>query len=126
MRAVPSLSDQAYRFIKHKIVTAPELPPGSAINESLLKDELGVGRKPIREALQRPAREDLVMILSRRGRPTAPRAIAHEGSLRLKISRCRLMNNHNSDSIRVSEIYLEYSKYSSVLWRRLYWSPPSS
>jgi len=65
--AVPSLSDQAYRIIKRKVVTACELPPGSIINESQLKDELGMGRTPIREALQRLAREDLVTILPRRG-----------------------------------------------------------
>jgi DNA-binding GntR family transcriptional regulator len=64
---VPSLSDQAYRIIKRKIVTASELPPGSVINESQLRHELGMGRTPIREALQRLAREDLVTILPRRG-----------------------------------------------------------
>jgi DNA-binding GntR family transcriptional regulator len=64
---VPSLSDQAYRIIKRKIVTARELPPGSVINESQLRDELGMGRTPIREALQRLAREDLVTIIPRRG-----------------------------------------------------------
>jgi DNA-binding GntR family transcriptional regulator len=67
VNAVLSLSDQAYRVIKRKIVTACELPPGSVINESQLKHELGMGRTPIREALQRLAREDLVTILPRRG-----------------------------------------------------------
>lgn len=44
-----------------------ELPPGSAVSEAMLSDRLGIGRTPIREALQRLARERLVQILPRRG-----------------------------------------------------------
>jgi DNA-binding GntR family transcriptional regulator len=44
-----------------------ELLPGSAVSEAMLSVRLGIGRTPIREALQRLARERLVQILPRRG-----------------------------------------------------------
>lgn len=44
-----------------------ELEPGSAVSEAMLSARLGIGRTPIREALQRLARERLVRILPRRG-----------------------------------------------------------
>lgn len=44
-----------------------QLPPGSAVSEGLLSRRLRIGRTPIREALQRLARERLVTILPRRG-----------------------------------------------------------
>jgi DNA-binding GntR family transcriptional regulator len=44
-----------------------ELPPGGAVSEAMLSGRLGIGRTPIREALQRLARERLVQILPRRG-----------------------------------------------------------
>lgn len=62
----PSLSQQAYQAIKHKIVSL-ELPPGAVIDENALRQELGLGRTPIREALKRLALEKLVTIIPRRG-----------------------------------------------------------
>jgi len=44
-----------------------ELAPGSVLNEADLVDGLGIGRTPIREALQRLRRDELVTILPRRG-----------------------------------------------------------
>lgn len=44
-----------------------ELAPGSVVSEQSLAERLGIGRTPIREALQRLARERLVTILPRRG-----------------------------------------------------------
>jgi DNA-binding GntR family transcriptional regulator len=61
-----SLSDRAYGEIEEMIVTL-RLAPGSAISESELSAHLGIGRTPIREALQRLARERLVSIFPRRG-----------------------------------------------------------
>ncbi|MBE7552022.1 MAG: GntR family transcriptional regulator [Anaerolineales bacterium] len=61
-----SRSEAAYRILKEKIVTL-ELPPASLLNESDLMSELRLGRTPIREALQRLALENLVVILPRRG-----------------------------------------------------------
>jgi DNA-binding GntR family transcriptional regulator len=60
------LSDKAYHLIRHKIITL-ELPPLSAVDEQSLMEELQLGRTPIREALQRLAAEDLVLLAPRRG-----------------------------------------------------------
>jgi DNA-binding GntR family transcriptional regulator len=62
----PSLTDRAYKAIEERIVTL-ELSPGQLLSEHSLADQLGIGRTPIREALQRLAREGLVVILPRRG-----------------------------------------------------------
>jgi DNA-binding GntR family transcriptional regulator len=60
------LSEQAYRRIKEKIITL-DLAPSSVIDEQELMEELGLGRTPIREALQRLDSEGLVTIVPRRG-----------------------------------------------------------
>lgn len=62
----PSRSQQAYEVIKHQIVSL-HLRPGSTIDEARLQTELGLGRTPIREALQRLTQEKLVAIAPRRG-----------------------------------------------------------
>ena len=64
--AEASLTDRAYSDLEALIVTL-KLAPGSAVSESALSERLGIGRTPIREALQRLARERLVTILPRRG-----------------------------------------------------------
>ena len=61
-----SHSEMAYRLIKEKIVTLA-YPPASLLNEAQLIAELDLGRTPIREALQRLAFDNLVVILPRRG-----------------------------------------------------------
>jgi DNA-binding GntR family transcriptional regulator len=61
-----TLTDRAYTEIEELIVTL-QLAPGSAVSEQMLAERLGIGRTPIREALQRLARERLVTILPRRG-----------------------------------------------------------
>lgn len=61
-----SLTDRAYSMLEEMIVTL-KLAPGAAVSEARLSQVLGIGRTPIREALQRLARERLVMILPRRG-----------------------------------------------------------
>ncbi len=61
-----SLSDKAYRQLEELIVTL-RLSPGEVLSEAALAKKLKIGRTPIREALQRLAREGLVLILPRRG-----------------------------------------------------------
>src|SRR5689334_8339746 len=61
-----SQSDQAYEQLEELIVTL-QLPPGSDVTEAKLVDRLGIGRTPVREALQRLARENLVVALPQRG-----------------------------------------------------------
>jgi DNA-binding GntR family transcriptional regulator len=49
------------------MIVTLKLAPGTAVSEAELSQSLGIGRTPIREALQRLARESLVAILPRRG-----------------------------------------------------------
>ncbi|MEP4379597.1 MAG: GntR family transcriptional regulator [Alphaproteobacteria bacterium] len=61
-----SLTEQAYTQIEELIVTL-QLPPGGAVSEGELCARTGFGRTPVREALQRLARQGLINILPRRG-----------------------------------------------------------
>src|SRR3954454_17226703 len=61
-----SLTEKAYRLIEELIVTL-QIAPGTVVSEASLSERLGIGRTPIREALQRLARERLVVIMPRRG-----------------------------------------------------------
>jgi DNA-binding GntR family transcriptional regulator len=61
-----TLTEKAYRALEEEIVTL-RIPPGTMVSEAILSRRLGVGRTPVREALQRLAREWLVVIMPRRG-----------------------------------------------------------
>ena len=61
-----SQSEEAYLRIRERIVSL-DMPPGSVVNEGRLREELSIGRTPIREALQRLARENLVRSIPHRG-----------------------------------------------------------
>jgi DNA-binding GntR family transcriptional regulator len=61
-----SLTEKAYRQIEELIVTL-QIAPGAVVSEASLGERLAIGRTPIREALQRLARERLVVVLPRRG-----------------------------------------------------------
>lgn len=61
-----SLTDRAYNLLEEMIATL-QLPPGMPVSEAELSSRLGIGRTPIREAMQRLARERLLLVLPRRG-----------------------------------------------------------
>jgi DNA-binding GntR family transcriptional regulator len=61
-----SQSEEAYLRIRERIVSL-DMPPGSVVNEGRLREVLKIGRTPIREALQRLARENLVRSVPHRG-----------------------------------------------------------
>ena len=61
-----TLTDRAYRELEEIIVTL-QLSPGTVLSEQALALRLKIGRTPIREALQRLARDGLVVIMPRRG-----------------------------------------------------------
>lgn len=61
-----TLTERAYRALEEEIVTL-RIPPGAVVSEAILSRRLEVGRTPVREALQRLAREWLVVIMPRRG-----------------------------------------------------------
>ena len=60
------LPDLAYELIEEAIVTL-RIPPGTSVSELMLSKATGIGRTPIREAIQRLARENLIFILPQRG-----------------------------------------------------------
>jgi DNA-binding GntR family transcriptional regulator len=62
----PSLADRAYVTLREEIITA-EVAPGTLLREDELTARLGLGRTPVREAIQRLRREGYVTILPRRG-----------------------------------------------------------
>lgn len=96
-----SQSEEAYLRIRERIVCL-EMPPGSVVNEARLREELDIGRTPIREALQRLAQENLVRCIPHRGtfvtdvnitdlaRITEVRVVLEGHAARLSAERCGL------------------------------------
>lgn len=66
MATTKTLAEEAYQQIRSQIVRL-DLAPGDVLREEHLQVQLGIGRTPIREALQRLAREHFVSIIPRRG-----------------------------------------------------------
>jgi DNA-binding GntR family transcriptional regulator len=64
--AVKGKADGAYEAIERMIISQ-EIPAGSLVSESMLTASTGFGRTPVREALQRLAREGMVQIHPSRG-----------------------------------------------------------
>jgi DNA-binding GntR family transcriptional regulator len=99
-----TLTEQAYRQLEEQIVTL-RLKPGEFLSEYALAEGLAIGRTPIREALQRLAREGLVTILPRKGilvSETDPRKQLLVLEVRREIERllCRLGAQRASDEQR--------------------------
>lgn len=65
-RAFPSQAEQAYRSLEHSLVTL-ELAPGAIVSEGRLIEQVGLGRTPVREAMQRLAHQELIQVLPRKG-----------------------------------------------------------
>ena len=61
-----TLAEKTYSIIEEKIVKL-EYKPGSFITENFLEKNLKCGRTPIREAIQKLAREGLIKVLPRKG-----------------------------------------------------------
>ena len=66
-----SLAEQAYRLLEAKLVTL-ELAPGALVAEKDLVDRVGIGRTPVREAIQRLSAEGLLQVLPRKGLVVTP------------------------------------------------------
>ena len=61
-----SLQSQAYQYIRQKIATC-EYAPNQMLSESQLRDELGISRTPVREAVSRLVQEGLLTVFPKRG-----------------------------------------------------------
>lgn len=66
-----TLTDRAYAQLEECIVTL-RIKPGAFLSENVVAEELGLGRTPTREALQRLALDGLVTILPRKGILVSP------------------------------------------------------
>ncbi len=60
------LSDEAYEFIKDKIIKC-EYAPGSMINESMICEAIKSSRTPVREAIRILEQENLVKVIYKKG-----------------------------------------------------------
>lgn len=69
--SIKTSAEYAYRRLEQMIVML-ELAPGSHTTESELQQKVGVGRTPVREAIQRLAWEGLLEIRPRAGIAVAP------------------------------------------------------
>ncbi|MGA0597791.1 GntR family transcriptional regulator [Enterovirga sp. CN4-39] len=61
-----TLAAKAYDAIEHLIVEG-SIPPGDLLSEVSLSQQIGIGRTPVREALQRLERDQLIVVEPRRG-----------------------------------------------------------
>jgi len=66
-----SLAEQAYEVLEEKLVTLA-LPPGTRVSEGQLIEMTGFGRTPVREAIQRLAQQELLLVMPRKGLVVTP------------------------------------------------------
>jgi DNA-binding GntR family transcriptional regulator len=67
-------SELAYAWIE-EMITFQDLPPGALVSETMLAELTGLSRTPVREALQRLAREGMIEIHPKRGILVAPLSV---------------------------------------------------
>ena len=105
---------RAYRALERMIVTL-ELLPGSLSTEQALVDRIGLGRTPVREAIQRLAWEGLIEIRPRAGLAIAPlhpsdwmRVIDARRSLELLLARsaARFVTSNAADLFHASALVM--------------------
>ena len=103
---------RAYHALERMIVTL-DLLPGSVVTEGALIDRLGLGRTPVREAIQRLAWEGLIEIRPRAGLAIAPlhpgdwvRVIDARRSLELLLARsaARFVTRNTADLFHASAL----------------------
>ena len=66
-----SLAEQAYCHLEEQLVTL-KLAPGELVGEKSLIESAGIGRTPVREAIQRLSAEGLLQVLPRVGLMVTP------------------------------------------------------
>jgi DNA-binding GntR family transcriptional regulator len=72
--ATANKSEHAYAWIE-EMITFQDLPPGALVSETMLAERTGLSRTPVREALQRLAREGMIEIHPKRGILVAPLSV---------------------------------------------------
>lgn len=110
-----TLTAQAYERIEQLIVQL-ELRPGQALSEIELSERLGIGRTPVREALQRLAREHLVQVLPQRGVLVSEidikrqlRLLETRREVERLVARCAARRATEAERAQFSELAREFS-----------------
>jgi DNA-binding GntR family transcriptional regulator len=103
------------------MIVTLKLAPGAAVSEQELAAALGIGRTPIREALQRLARESLVAILPRRGILVSAVNVKHQlrllevrRELERLIARSAARRATDAERARFREIALQFERSARV------------
>jgi DNA-binding GntR family transcriptional regulator len=66
-----SMAEQAYRLLEEQLVTL-KFPPGELGADKDLMEKAGLGRTPVREAIQKLSAEGLLQVLPRKGLMVTP------------------------------------------------------
>lgn len=66
-----SMAEQAYHFLEEELVTL-KLAPGELVIEKDLVERTGIGRTPVREAIQKLSVEGMLQVLPRKGLMVTP------------------------------------------------------
>jgi DNA-binding GntR family transcriptional regulator len=66
-----SMAETAYRLLEEQLVTL-KFSPGELVAERDLMERAGIGRTPVREAIQRLSAEGLLQVLPRKGLMVTP------------------------------------------------------
>ena len=115
-----SQSKQAYEIIEEMIVSL-KLVPGAQVSEKYLSDLLGLGRTPVREALQRLAMEGTVIIAPRAGVIISEIDIADQFRLievrreleRIMVGRAALLATHE-ERLQFAALASEFNKVAET------------
>ena len=98
-----SKADEAYNIIKEKIVNL-QLQPSADISEEKLIQELNISRTPIREALQKLAKDGFVIVYPRKGTIVADITL----DLINSIYEIRILNEPHMSRIACMKIHDEW------------------
>lgn len=96
-------ADEAYNIIKEKIVNL-QLQPSADISEEKLIQELNISRTPIREALQKLAKDGFVIVYPRKGTIVADITL----DLINSIYEIRILNEPHMSRIACMKIHDEW------------------
>lgn len=105
-------ASQAYRALERLVVTL-ELAPGSSVTEGTLIEKVGLGRTPVREAIQRLAWQGLMEIQPRIGIRIAPldpadwlRVLDARRGVEIILARsaARLVTRETADAFRAAAV----------------------
>jgi DNA-binding GntR family transcriptional regulator len=113
------LRELAYSNIQDLIATR-KLKPGEYINERALSNDIGIGRTPTRQALERLTLDKLIQFIPGRGsivRPIGPQEL-------LQIAEARIVNEELSARLAARHATeIDIAELDGILDRAQHWTP---